>query len=73
MECIKVAYPSKKKADRRIELIKKSGKVISRDFKPYKCPNCKKWHLGHDKYHDENSMFVNEMKEFKRKKGRDNV
>lgn len=48
-ECItgKRAYRKEKNALNYLRRIKKTGRIVSSDFLPYKCPHCNKWHLGH--------------------------
>lgn len=46
----KVRYKNIKIADKNLRSIKKTGKLVSPDFKPYKCFFCGGYHLGHSKY-----------------------
>lgn len=40
---------NKERAERRLRIIKKTGRIVSSNFRPYKCPYCNGWHLGHTK------------------------
>lgn len=44
----KKRYKTEKKAKSVLRHIKKSGRIISSNFRPYKC-KCGGWHLGHGK------------------------
>lgn len=51
MECHnKIWYPSVDTAKQAIEIMKKQGYYIPRNFKEYYCEQCNCWHVGHDKY-----------------------
>lgn len=43
-------YRKLKSAQNFIRLASKRGIMISSNYKPYKCPYCSYWHIGHDKY-----------------------
>lgn len=43
----KVRYKTKQGADRDIRSLKKSGRLVSNNFKPYECIFCNGWHNGH--------------------------
>ena len=49
----KIRYISLKIANKALRSIKKTGKIISSDFIPYKCNYCNGgYHLGHSKYRE---------------------
>ena len=52
-DCYKIQYRSKKHAENKMKAIKKRGYILSPNFYAYQCPNCGKFHLGHDKYYKE--------------------
>ena len=48
-ECIKIKFPSKKRAENKLKAIAKQGIIIPENAHAYLCPSCGKWHLGHDR------------------------
>lgn len=45
----KFAFRRRKSALNALGKIRKSGRIVSSNLLPYKCPFCQSWHLGHSK------------------------
>ena len=45
----KIYYRKKKTAVLALRSIKRTGKILLTNFKPYKCFYCRGWHIGHSK------------------------
>jgi hypothetical protein len=51
----KIVYSSARAAQESLRYIRKPGEEGGR-LRPYKCPQCKQWHLGHS-YELDNRLF----------------
>ena len=71
-QCLKKRgkYSSLDEATKRLEWLVSKGIHKPGEMLPYQCPNCNKWHLGHDhkQRERENNQFLNFMATFKVKK-----
>jgi len=66
----KGVYASREEAEERLKWFVSKGIHKPGEMIPYECPNCKKWHLGHDPKlrEKERNEFLSFMTAFKVKK-----